>query len=395
MRQTRNKLSESELGKAGILKSRPLTGLRYLLEKEFRQIRRNRALPRMVVLLPLFALSIFPLVANFDIRDIRLNVVDRDHSTLSARLARKATASGYFLLSDSPDSYDEALVRVEQDESDIILTIPPHFEQDLTAGGHAQVLIAANTVNGMKGGLGSAYLAGIIADFSSEVRAQILPGAPRYQTPALDIVPRYVYNPFLEYKFTMIPAIMMMILAMVVGFLPALNIVGEKEKGTIEQMNVTPVSRITIILSKLIPYWVMGFIVLSIAFLVAWGFYGMAAKGSYALLYLFAAIFTLAFSGFGLMISNYASTIQQGMFIMFFFVISFIFLSGLYTPVSSMPDWTQAVSRFSPLRYMVEVLRSVFLKGCGFSDLKWHFAALCGFALFFNGWAVFSYRKSS
>jgi len=193
----------------------------------------------------------------------------------------------------------------------------------------------------------------------------------------------------------MIPAILMMALAMLTGFLPALNIVGEKEDGTIEQMNVTPVNKFELILSKLIPYWIVGFVVLTISFFVAWLFYGMVSAGGYLLVYLFATVFVLAFSGIGLAISNYASTIQQGMFIMFFFVITFVFLSGLYTPVTSMPQWLQTVSLFSPLRFMIEALRGIFLKGCTFSDLSGHFWALCAFAVFFNSWAVISYRKSS
>ena len=370
-------------------------GLRYLLEKEFLQIKRNKALPRMVIVLPFVALALFPLVANFEIKNVNLAVVDHDHSTYSARLINKVNSSGNFRLVNLPHHYEEALEYVEQDRADIVLEIPADFEKDLIREGNSKVMISANTVNGMKGGLGSGYLISIINDFAGELRDRFLPHGNAPAIPKAEIVPHYSFNPLLEYKYTMIPAIMMMMLAMIVGFLPALNIVGEKEKGTIEQMNVTPVNRMVIILSKLIPYWIMGFIVLTICFLVAWLFYGMIAVGSYALIYLYAAVFTLAFSGFGLMISNYASTIQQGMFIMFFFVISFIFLSGLYTPVSSMPQWTQVVSYFSPLRYMVEVLRSVFLKGSGFYDLVMHFAALCGFAIFFNGWAVLSYRKSS
>jgi len=370
-------------------------GLRYLLEKEFLQIKRNKALPRMVIVLPFVALALFPLVANFEIKNVNLAVVDHDRSSFSTRLINKVNSSGNFRLVNLPHHYEEALEYVEQDRADIVLEIPADFEKDLIREGNSKVMISANTVNGMKGGLGSGYLISIINDFAGELRDRFLPHGNAPAIPKAEIVPHYSFNPLLEYKYTMIPAIMMMMLAMIVGFLPALNIVGEKEKGTIEQMNVTPVNRMVIILSKLIPYWIMGFIVLTICFLVAWLFYGMIAVGSYALIYLYAAVFTLAFSGFGLMISNYASTIQQGMFIMFFFVISFIFLSGLYTPVSSMPQWTQVVSYFSPLRYMVEVLRSVFLKGSGFYDLVMHFAALCGFAIFFNGWAVLSYRKSS
>ena len=368
--------------------------LKFLLEKEFKQLIRNKSLPRMVIIMPFMALALFPLVANFNIKNINLSVVDNNHSTYSGRLIQKVTSSGYFRLTDVSQSNNQALNSIEQDKADIILEIPPRFEKDLINNKTTNVLISANTVNGTKGGLGSAYLMGIVNDFAAEIRDEWIQSGTKLKAPASEIVPRYNFNPHLEYKYTMVPAIMMMMLAMLTGFLPALNIVGEKEKGTIEQMNVTPVGKFTLILSKLIPYWVIGFIVLTICFFVAWLFYGMISVGGYLEIYLFAAVFVLAFSGFGLTISNYASTVQQGMFMMFFFVFSFIFLSGLYTPVSSMPEWTQSVSRLSPLRYMVEVLRFIFLKGSNIFDLKWHFAALCGFAVFFNGWAVLSYRKT-
>jgi ABC-2 type transport system permease protein len=369
--------------------------LRYLLEKEFKQIIRNKSLPRMIVILPFAMLAIFPLVANFSIKNINLSVVDNNHSPYSRRMVEKISSSGYFRVTDVSNNYRDALKSVELDKADIILEIPPQFEQDLVKDKKANVLISANTVNGMKGGLGSSYLSGILSDYSSELRQEWIQNTDKMTVSSVAIIPRFSFNPLLEYKYAMIPAIMMMMLAMICGFLPALNIVGEKEKGTIEQMNVTPVNKFTLILSKLIPYWITGFIVLSICFFVAWLFYSMTAKGSYLTIYGFAAVFVLAFSGFGLVISNYASTIQQGMFIMFFFVMTFIFLSGLYTPVSSMPDWTQALSRFSPLRYMVESLRAIYLKGSNARDLADHFAALCGFAVFFNALAVFSYRKKS
>ena len=349
----------------------------------------------MVIGMPIFALLLFPLVANFSIKNINLTVVDHSHTPYSQRLIHKVAASGYFRLVNVAADYEAALYDVEQDISDIILEIPLHFEENLVNEQSADVLIAANAVNGMKGGLSSMYLSGIVEDFSHEVREEWVQSGTALKTPSLEIVPMYRFNPFLEYKYTMVPAIMMMMLAMITGFLPALNIVNEKEKGTIEQLNVTPVGKLQLILSKLTPYWLIGFVVLTISFIVARIFYGMVSVGGYATIYLFSAVFVLAFSGFGLVISNYASSIQQAMFMMFFFVITFIFLSGLYTPVSSMPGWTQIISRISPLRYMVEVLRSVFLKGSTFFDLKWHFMALCAFALFFNAWAVVSYRKRS
>lgn len=193
----------------------------------------------------------------------------------------------------------------------------------------------------------------------------------------------------------MVPAILVMVLAMVCGFLPALNIVNEKEKGTMEQMNVTPVKRLTFIFAKLVPFWVAGYFVFSLAIFIAYFMWHLYPIGSIGLLYVFATIFILSFSGFGLVISNYASTVQQAMFMMFFFVITFIFMSGLYTPIENMPGWAQMISHFSPLKYIIQVLRMVYLKGSGFMDLLPSFIALSSFALFFNGWAVLSYRKSS
>ncbi len=368
---------------------------KYLFEKEFKQLLRNKFLPRVVVILPFAMVGLFPMIANFDVKDVKLTLIDQDHSSFSKQLTGKLLSSGYFQLAGTTASYTEALHAVEQNESDVVFVIPPDFEKDLVTTQRAEVQIAVNTVNGMRGGLSSAYLMGLVNDYSTEILANRTQPRAQLTQGSCEVVPRYRYNTYLKYSYTMIPAILMMALAMLTGFLPALNIVGEKEDGTIEQMNVTPVNKFQLILSKLIPYWIVGFVVLTICFFVAWLFYGMVSAGGYLLVYVFATVFVLAFSGIGLAISNYASTIQQGMFIMFFFVITFVFLSGLYTPVTSMPEWLQTVSLFSPLRFMIEALRGIFLKGCTFSDLSGHFIALCAFAVFFNSWAVISYRKSS
>ena len=369
--------------------------LKFLLEKEFKQIWRNKFLIRVIFLLPLLSLALLPMVANFEIKNNNLAVVDHDHTPLSELLIKKITSSGHFRLVTVTSGYKKALKDVEQDRADVIIEIPAFFEKNLMTNYSAELLVSANAVNAVKGALGSSYLAQIINNFSTELRNKYLASNSRLQASSFEIVPRYDFNPHLEYKYSMIPAIIMMILGMISGFLPALNIVGEKERGTIEQMNVTPVKRLPVILSKLIPYWVIGFIVLTICFIVAWIIYGMVSVGGYLEIYLFATIFVLAFSGLGLVISNYANTIQQAMYLMFFFVINFIFLSGLYTPISSMPQWTQVMSFFSPLRYMIEALRSIYLKGSSFIDLWHQFVALIGFAGLFNLWAVYSYRKSA
>ncbi len=368
--------------------------LKFLIEKEFKQIIRNPFLPRMIIVFPLVVILLLPFAANYEIRNINLALIDNDQSPYSRQLAEKVTSSGYFRLTRVYENYSRALRSVELDQADIILEIPPYFERDLEREKQVRLMISANAVNGIKGGLGSAYLARIVTEFGGEVREKRLPSLTGLSPASIEIIPHFRFNPNMEYPVYMIPALMVMLLAMLCGFLPALNIVSEKESGTIEQMNVTPVSKFKFILSKLIPYWTIGFLVLTISFGVARLFWGLIPAGSLLTIYVFASVFVLAISGFGLVISNYGKTIQQAMFMMFFFVIAFILMSGLYTPVSSMPEWAQMLSRLSPLRYFIEIMRQVYLKGSGLSDLWSHLLSLAGFAVFFNTWAVLSYRKT-
>lgn len=368
--------------------------LKYLIEKEFKQIFRNTFLPRMIFGLPIVALVIYPFAANFDVSNIKLSVVDHDKSSYSQELIHKVQASDYFMITDVSNEYDEALKSVELDRADLILEIPANFQRDLTREKEASVMVSANAVNGNKGGLGSAYVSAVINDFNVQIRAELTRSKVNNQLMGLEIIPMYRYNPTLEYEVYMVPALMVMILAMICGFLPALNIVGEKESGTIEQINVTPIKKSVFILSKLIPYWLIGYFVLTIGMLIALLVWGLVPQGSILIIYFFAGLFIIAFSGFGLVISNYAQTIQQAMFMMFFFVLTFIFLSGLYTPVENMPLWAQRISDVSPLKYIIQVLRMVYLKGSGFQDLKGQFFALVSFAIFFYGWAILSYRKT-
>lgn len=362
--------------------------LRYLLEKEFKQIRRDRFLPRLIFLLPVLQLIILPFAANFEMRNINLSVVDNDHSVLSQQLTDKVLSSGYFHLTDVSARYDEALISIESNAADIILEIPPDFELELGREGKADVLIAANAVNGTKGGMGSSYLSTIIRDFNSEKGF----GLGMEQS---GICSTFLFNPHLNYKNYMVPGIMAFLLTIIGGFLSALNIVSEKEKGTIEQINVTPVPKAVFLLSKLIPFWIIGFILLTIGALVAWGVYGLTPVGDLGVIYLFAAVYLVAFTGFGLAISSVSSTQQQAMFTAFFFLIIFIQLGGLFTPISSMPEWAQSLTRFNPLRYFVEVMRMVYLKGSTFADVLEQFLVVCLFALCFNVLAVVSYRKNS
>lgn len=363
----------------------------HLLDKEFRQILRNRFLPRMIFIFPCVALLVFPWAANHEIRGIRLTVVDADHGELSARLVRKIASSGYFQLAPHAATEREGMTLIDAGKADAMLEIPNGFGQRAGRGELVTTMITVDAVNGTKGGLGNAYLNAVIADFAREAA---LPGVPAIRSRRIETVSQMRFNPHLRYQSMMVPALMVMILTMICGFLPALNIVAEKEAGTIEQINVTPVPKSVFILAKLVPYWTIGLIVITIGMLVARGVYGLVPQGGIATVYLLTAIYILVVSGLGIVISNHSDTMQQAMFVMFFFVMVFNLMSGLFTPVASMPGWAQVTTWFNPLAYYIDAIRRIFLKGSGITELTRPFLALCGLAIFFNGWAVLSYRKT-
>ena len=342
----------------------------------------------MILMFPLMMLLVTPHAANQEVKDMRLAVIDNDQSSYSQRLVRKTTASGYFQLTEVANSHEQALSAVEAGKADVILNIPLHFAQDIEKTGAADVQISINAVNGVKGGLGTSYLAGIVSDYASELSAD-----KGLTAPPTIIKPQFRFNPHLDYKIFMIPAVMVMLLTMLSGFLPALNIVSEKEIGTMEQLNVTPVGRATFILAKLIPYWLLGFIVLSLCMGFVLLVYDLRPVGSLATIYLFASVYVLVVSGLGLIISNYSARMQQAMFVMFFFMMILILMSGLFTPIRSMPQWAQGITLVNPLRYFMEVMRAVYLKGSTTRDLLPQLTALCTFALVFYSWAIYSYRK--
>ena len=369
--------------------------LRFLLQKEFRQIFRDPAILRIIFMMPIVQLILLPFAADYEIKNINLSVVDQDHSTYSQQLIQKMTASGYFRLTNYAPSYPQALQAVERNTADIILTIPPHFEKDLVRHSEAKIMLAANAINGVKAGLGTSYAMQIINDFNREVREDWIL-LPKYnEMPTIEIVTANWYNPQIDYHLFMVPGILAILVTMVGSFLAAMNIVREKEVGTIEQINVTPVHKYQFLLGKLIPFWVLGLVTLAMGFLVAWIIFGIIPVGHYITIFSFAAVYLLAVLGIGLLVSTYADTQQQATLIAFFFMMIFILLSGLYTPVESMPGWAQVISWLNPVTHFVTVVRAVVIKGSGISDVLPELFTVLGFAIFYNSWAVLNYRKTA
>jgi ABC-2 type transport system permease protein len=369
--------------------------LRFLLEKEFRQVFRDPAILRMMFIMPVIQLAVLPQAANYEVKNVKLAILDQDHSPYSQRFINKIRASHYFILNSFPASYDEGLRDIEADRADIILQIPPHFEKDLVVTGDAGMFMAVNAINGARANLGASYLNAIIADYNQDIRLQWVQPPRLGGDPQIGITPSNWFNPFMNYKRFMVPGILVILLTMVGAFLTASNIVKEKEIGTIEQINVTPIPKYIFILGKLIPFWLMGQIVLTLGLLIARLIYGIVPAGNIALIYLFSSVYMLAVLGLGLLLSTWVQTQQQAMLIAFFIMMVFILLGGLYTSIDSMPLWAQTLTKFNPVSYFIDVMRMVVLKGSGLRDILPALGKMVIFAIVLNTWAVFSYRKRS
>jgi ABC-2 type transport system permease protein len=369
--------------------------IRFLLQKEFRQIFRNKTLLRAIILAPMLQLLVLPWAANYEVKDINLAVVDNDHSSYSRALVNKIISSGYFKLAGYNASFKQAYQLIEKDKADIILEIPPHFERGLVRENRQKIFLAANAINGTKAVVGSGYISGILADFNADIRMEWEQPARFSPAPNIQIVSANWYNPLMNYKIFMVPGILVMLVTMVGSMLCALNIVKEKEIGTIEQINVTPIKKHHFILGKLIPFWIIGIIVFSLGLIIARLVYGIIPVGSIPLLYGFLAIYLFAVLGLGLLISTYSQTQQQAMSISFFFVMIFNLLSGLFTPIESMPVWAQWITRFNPISYFISVMRMVALKGSGLHEVLYHLGIIFIFAVVLNTWAILNYKKTN
>ena len=371
--------------------SKGLGGLLPLLQKEFIQIRRNTFLPRLIVLFPIVIMCVMPWVMQMEVKNIVVDVVDIDRSVESGRLVGQIAASNYFIFGGQKATYAEAMKDIEKGRADVILEIRD-----------GKYLIAANAVNGMKGSIGAAYLSQIIRPTPQPLPVMEERGYSQgQQESAPSLTGRagggslLLYNKGQNYKLFMIPALLAIVMMLMTGFLPTLNIVGEKEAGTIEQINVTPVSKWVFILAKLIPYWLIALFVVTVCLLLAWLVYGVTPAGPLWLVYVLAMLLALFFSSFGLIVSNYSDTMQQAIFVMWFFVVLLMLLSGLFTPTRSMPQLAYLTTYVNPMHYFIDAVRTVFIRGGTLHHIAHQVVALLAIGSFMAVWAVHSYKKNN
>lgn len=366
-----------------------------LLRKELLQLRRNPFLPKLLVAFPLMVLLVMPWTMQMDIKNVHLTVLDNDQSSLSLRIRSHLSASSYFIDAGTYPDYQSASDAMDRSEVDVIVSIPQGFERNMLSEDRDPVLIEANGVNAMKGQLGIQYAMQTLYSTLKEYQAEH--GLTTSLTEG-QISVKEMYNPTGNVKFYMLPAIMIIVILLICGFMPALSIVMEKESGTIEMVNVTPVSRIEYILAKLIPYWVAGEVIFCEAMLLAGCFYGLWPLGGWsALITIIPAslLFVLVMSSFSLFIANVSDNLQQAVMLMFFFMMNFMLLSGILTPISSMPHGFRYITYLLPPRYIIHIMRSVYLKDTLLTELWPDFLALAIIASLFIFIAIRTYKKQS
>jgi ABC-2 type transport system permease protein len=369
--------------------------IKYILQKEFRQIFRNRTMLPMIFGVPLLQMLVLVYAATFDMKKINLVVVDRDLSETSRELIAKFDAIPFYHLDYAV--WDESIGEdmLLSDAADAVLVIPQNTERKLVRNNAAQIQLLVNAIDGNSAQLIYAYSSRIIGNFNKHLVAE-WKGIPEFTPPAeVKISERYWYNSELEYKWYMAPGILAILVTIIGMFLSGMNLVREKEIGTIEQLNVTPVKKYQFIIGKLVPFWLIALFDLAFGLFIAWIVFDLPIVGNLLLLFGFASIYLLGVLGLGLFISTVSDTQQQVMFISFFFMIIFILMGGIFTPVESMPHWAQQIDRLNPIYYFMKIMRNVILKGSGFFDLLEEFISLLALGTVFLSLALWRYRKTN
>ena len=370
--------------------------LLYIIQKEFIQIFRNKAILPMMTALPIIQMIMLSFAASNEVKNVKIVIVDHDHSAYSQQLINKVNTSDRFILMDIPGSSKQADILMQKGDADIVLTIPINFEQRFYKDKEASLQLLVNAINGQQATIGGAYLSAIIKSFNNDIRLDAMPGLSIQKinpVPRIMIENTYWYNQQLNFKYFMIPGILGELVTVLIMLLTAMNIVRERELGTIEQINVTPIKKWQFLLGKMIPFLILGLLLMTVGLTAGKVLFDIPMRGNLLIVFGYSIVNLMAVLGLGLYISNISDTQQQAMLTTFFFAIIFILMSGLFTPIESMPEWAQYLTIPNPIAHFVNVMRSVLLKGSGFMDVLYNFKITLILAVIFNILAVMSYKK--
>jgi ABC-2 type transport system permease protein len=367
----------------------------YLIRKEFIQIFRNKFISKAIFGVPLVQMLILVPAVTFEIKHVNLCIIDNDLSSESRGLVAKLEGSTFFKVKFSSWSEKEANNLLNRGKCNMILNIQPGFGKEIGAGRPVKVLATVDAINASNAQLSWAYLNGVISDYNIDIITENINTNPAIKLPVIEVTNRYWYNEMLNYKYYMLPGILVILVTAIGFMLAGLNMVREKEMGTIEQINVTPVMKYQFIIAKMVPFLVIGLIDLALGLIIGKLAFNIPFEGSILVLFLASGVFLVAVLGLALFVSTFSGTQQQYMFIAFFFMIIFVLMSGIFTPAESMPQWAQTFNIVNPVAYLMRINRMVILKGSSFYDIVRDLYSLAIIAIFFTTFAVRQYRKTA
>ena len=367
----------------------------YLLQKEFIQILRNKTMLPMIFIMPLVQLLILVNAATFEMKNIDTFVVDKDLSSASRELISKFKGSPFYNITGYSFNKSDGEEKLLTDEADLIITIPGSFEKDLKVANETNVQLLINAINGTAAGLINGYSSAVIADYNKKIISEWANRPEVTESNPIEMTYSFWYNPEMNYKIYMVPGILVILVTIISLFLTAMNIVRETEMGTIEQINVTPIKKYQFVVGKLLPFLIIALIELSVGLIVGKWLFGVPVVGSLWLLFGFAILYLLVILGFGLFLSEISDSQQQVMFVVFFFMLVFILMGGIFTPTESMPEWANYVNVINPMAYFMEVIRMIMLKGSEFKDILNELISMSIYAVLSLGLAVRMYRKTA
>ncbi len=365
----------------------------FLIRKEFRQIFRNTFLFRAIIAVPIVQMLILVPAITFELKRVDLAVMDSDRTSESRALVSRLQGSSFFRTNADARNEKEANALLFSGRCDVVISIPNGFAEDIRRGDTPKIEVLIDAINATSAQLEWSYINGIIRDYNNDIL--ISNGAISKQQKGITVSNRFWYNSDLNYRYYMLPGVLVILVTAIGIMLAGLNMVKEKESGTIEQINVTPVRKSELIASKVVPFFIIGLVDLAFGLIVGKLTFNIPFEGSVLLLFFAASLFITAVLGLALFFSTMAATQQQYMFIAFFFVMVFVLMSGIFTPAESMPLWAQKFNIVNPVAYLMRINRMVMLKGSGFSDILRDLCWLAGLAVVFLTFAVRMYRKRS
>jgi ABC-2 type transport system permease protein len=365
-----------------------------IIRKEFIQIVRDPRTLLLIIVMPILQLFLLGYAATTDVKNVSLAVWDQNQTPQSRSLLDAFRSADYFRINYVVDSQDGYRSLIEQGKARAALIIPPDYDRRLSSG-NAQVSMVLDGSDATVGGtalsaarlIGQAYATGVLAEHNA------LSGRGSALVPPVDVRTQVWYNPDLISAYFNIPGVIGMILSFITALLTATAVVRERERGTIEQLIVTPIRSWELILGKVLPYVILAFVDVIEVLIIGHFWFGVPIRGDLGLVLLLSGLFALSSLGIGLFASTVANTQQEAMLTVVMTMLPSIFLSGFFFPIDAMPKFLQVVSYAIPLRYYLVIIRSLLLKGVGAAALQSEIGALALFALVITGAAAARFRK--